>query len=290
LLGLLTHVSMFLLGAGLLVVAGRRVDRESWRWRIALGLGLVGWLVLWGPSFVVQARTGHSDWIPRTSVSGAVAAVGQLATTVSAGHVGAVVLIVLGGVALYRRDRVMARVWTGCFVVPVACAALAGFVAPVLLDRTLMVVSWGALFSIAILIEAVARHTRPIGIAAAVAAIAVGVPSAIRAVEARSTPDVVIRHVESVLEPGDIAAVHPARRRPEIVWPLAITAATSVHNVHVPKLPNVAAVKIGRARSSGRLWLLEWRRRSRLSTALPSCAPVWHYRNARVSCLRVPPS
>jgi hypothetical protein len=34
LLGLLTHVSMFLVGAGLLALPGRRRDCEAWRWRV----------------------------------------------------------------------------------------------------------------------------------------------------------------------------------------------------------------------------------------------------------------
>ena len=54
--GLVTHVSMFLLAAGLLALPGRRTDREAWRWRAAIGLGVVAWVVVWGPSFTVQAR------------------------------------------------------------------------------------------------------------------------------------------------------------------------------------------------------------------------------------------
>jgi hypothetical protein len=80
LVGLLTHVSMFLLGAGLLVLAGRRTDRAAWQWRIALAAGLAGWGVLWGPSFLAQTRGGHSDWIPRTTLAGMIHTFGRLVT------------------------------------------------------------------------------------------------------------------------------------------------------------------------------------------------------------------
>ena len=51
---LLTHVSGFLLGAGFLALAGRRTDREAWRWRAALaaarrGLGRAVGSVVPGP-------------------------------------------------------------------------------------------------------------------------------------------------------------------------------------------------------------------------------------------------
>ena len=286
--GLLTHVSMFLLGAGLLAVVGLRVDREAWRWRVALGIGLAGWVLLWGPSFIVQAHRGHSDWIPLTSFSGLVVAVGQLATTVSVWHLLAVALIIVGGLLLRRRDRVMARVWTCCFVVPVAAAAVAGLFAPVLLDRTLTVVSWGAPYAIVIVIEAVGRRGGWLGVVAAVLVVAVSVPSAVQAVTQRSTPDVVIRHLEAAMRAGDLAGVNPARRRPEIVWPLAVSAGTTAENVHVAALHGASVVKIGTAAPTGRIWLLDWRKHSLQGQRLPQCAPVWRYRNARVFCVQLP--
>jgi hypothetical protein len=214
--------------------------------------------------------------------------VGQLATTVSAWHLVAVALIVVGGVLLQRRDAVVARVWTCCFVVPVAIAALAGLFAPVLLDRTLTVVSWGALFAIAIVVEAVVSRVPRIGVVAAIVVVAVGVPSAVRAVETRSTPDVVIRHLESMVKPGDVVAVHPARRRPEIVWPLVVSTDTRAQNRRVPALPDVAAIELGNATPSGRVWLLEWKARHHVDAGLSRCAPDWRYGSARVFCLQLP--
>jgi uncharacterized membrane protein len=290
LVGLLTHVSMFLLGAGLLVVPGRRTDREAWRWRIALALGLVGWAALWGSSFLAQAGGGHSDWIPHTTFARLVSAVGQITTSIPALHLAAVAVIVAGGVLLRLRDRVMARVWTCCFAVPVGLAAAAGLFAPVLLDRTLTVVSWGALIAIGIVLESVARFAPRVGVAAAILVVVLGVPAALQVIDARSTPDIVIRHMQAVAQSGDTVAVHPSHRRPEIVWPLAVATGTPYRKVDVRGLPSVAAIALGTNVPSGRVWLLEWRRRSTVAASLPRCAPDWHYRNARVFCLQAPTS
>jgi uncharacterized membrane protein len=286
--GLLTHVSMFLLGAGLLTVAGRRRDRPAWAWRLALAAALVGWTALWGPSFVVQARTGHSDWIPPSSWSGFVHAVGQLATTVTAWHLVAVVVVGIGGLLIRRLDRAIARVWTCCFVVPIACAVVAGLFAPVLLDRTLTVVSWGAPFAVATAIVVGTRRAPWIGAVAAVVVLGVSIPPAIHEVTVRSTPDVVIRHLEAAVRPGDVAAVYPARRRPEIVWPLGVSRGDAATKVRLPELGGVAAVRLGRAPATGRVWLLDWHPRSGRGQRLPSCAPTWSRRGARVSCLQLP--
>jgi hypothetical protein len=287
-IGLLTHVSMFLLGAGLLCVPGRRTDREAWRWRIALAGGLLGWMALWGPSFVAQTAGGHSDWIPRTSLSGLVTVLGQLATPVSWWRGAAVALVVIGGVLISLRGQAMTRVWTCCFAVPVALAALAGLVAPVLLDRVLTVVSWGALFAIAITIETLARVAPRAAVVVAVLLIALTVPSAVHAITGRSVPDIVIRHLEAVSGPGDAVAVHPPRRRPEIAWPLAVAVGNRPTTVTVPGLRKSAAIRLTGAPSTGRVWLLEWRRRSRIADGLPRCAPDWQSQNARVICLRLP--
>ncbi len=287
LVGLLTHVSMFLLGAGLLVLAGRRTDRDAWRWRVALAAALVAWALLWGPSFLAQAQAGHSDWIPRTSFSGFVHAVGQLATPLGALHLAALCVIAVGGVLLWRHDRVIAKVWTACFAVPVVLAAGAGCFAPVLLDRTLTVVSWGALFSIAVVIDVVVRRVRWVGVVAAVVVVALSVPSLLGSITRRSTPDVVLRHLEAIAAPGDVIGVHPARRRPEIVWPFAVTLAEPTRAVRVPQEPLVAAIELGAGTPSGRVWMLEWRRRSTLADGLPRCAPDWSHDKARVICLEL---
>ena len=209
LVGLLTHVSMFLLGAGLLALAGRRTDREAWQWRIALAAGLAGWAVLWGPSFLEQTRGGHSNWIPRTTVAGMIHTVGRLVTYQPGLHVFAVVAVAAGAFLLARADRRLAWVWVCCVLVPAGLAALTGIVAPVLLDRTLTVVSWGPLLALGYLVSTVAHRARFFGAIAVLVLVAVMIPPALRAVAGPSAPDRVLRHVEQVAGPGDVIAIVP---------------------------------------------------------------------------------
>ena len=108
--GLLTHVSMFLLAAGLLTVPGRRRDRAAWQWRGAIAGGGLGWALVWGTHFVVQAQGGHSSWIPSTTPATLAAAVAHLLTPDSLLVVPAVAATVVGAVLLRgsghdRRDR-----------------------------------------------------------------------------------------------------------------------------------------------------------------------------------------
>ncbi len=164
--GLLTHVSMFLLGAGLLALAGRRLDRESWRWRFAVVCGVLGWVVVWGPSFVAQSRGGHSNWIPRTTIDGMVQTFGRLVTYQPGLHLVMLAATATGAVLLWKSDRRLGRVWVCCVLVPAGIAAVAGTVAPVMLDRTVTVVSWGPLLAIGYLVAGAARRHLVLGAAA----------------------------------------------------------------------------------------------------------------------------
>jgi hypothetical protein len=290
-LGLMTHVSMFLLGAGLLLVPGRKTDREAWRWRAALAIGLVGWALTWGPYFVKQAQTGHSDWIPRTSLPRFVHVVGGLATNVNAWQLVALFAVIGGGVGLWRRDRVMGRVWVACFATPVALAALTGLFAPVLIDRALTMMSWGAPFAVAIALDAVVGHvTRLAPLAVVILVIVLGTPATIARMTARSGPDTFVPHLEHVARPGDVVAVHSARRIPEIAWPFEVTLDRTVRDVRVPGIVNTAAFELGTGPPSGRVWVLDWSRTRTAADRLPRCAPDWHAKGsrARVRCLAIP--
>jgi uncharacterized membrane protein len=107
--GLVTHVSMFLLAVGLLALPGRRTDREAWRWRAAIGLGVVAWVVVWGPSFTVQARGGHSSWIPPTTASRLAIAVGHVISFEPALAIAAAIATIAGGVMIWNRDARCSR-------------------------------------------------------------------------------------------------------------------------------------------------------------------------------------
>jgi hypothetical protein len=288
---LLLHVSGFLLGAGLLALAGRRTDREAWRWRAALAIALGAWAVLWGPSFVTQTQGGHSDWIPRTTLHHLVDTVGRLVT--AAPHLYGVICIagVAGAVLLVRSDRRLGRVWLCCVAVPIALAAASGAVAPVLLDRTLTVAAWGPVLAVAYLVGGIARRSRVLATVAVIAVAAVMIPAGIHVVTARSTPDVALRHLDAVVQPGDVVAIRPRVKEAELTYTIGVRAHRITKIAHIDGLSNTAGVAVMASTNdadatpmSGRIWLLDWNRRP-IETGYVQCAAPWHRGTARVLCL-----
>jgi hypothetical protein len=287
---LMLHVSGFLLGAGLLVLAGRRTDREAWRWRRALAFALGAWAVLWGSSFLTQSRGGHSDWIPHTTPTRLVDTVGRLLTTAPHLLLFMCAAIVAGAVVLVRADRRLGRVWLCCVAVPIGLAALTGTVAPVLLDRTLTVSAWGAALAVAYLLDRVARSSKALGVLAIAVTAVVMVPAAVQAVTRPSTPDVALRHLDTVVAPGDVVAIRPAVKAPELAWSIGPRAHRNLRTADVDRLANNAAYEVespGGAATvpTGRIWLLDWNRRS-IEPGFVDCAPPWHSGTARILCLR----
>jgi hypothetical protein len=288
---LLLHVSGFLLGAGLLALAGLRTDREAWRWRGALALALAGWAVLWGPSFLTQSQGGHSDWIPRTTPNRVVTTIGRLVTS---GPSPVLLLVcaavVAGAVLLVRSDRRLGRVWLCCVAVPIGLAALSGIVAPVLLDRTLTVSSWGAVLAVAYLADRVLRSSRVLGAVALAALVLVMLPPSVHAVTRPSTPDVALGHLDAVVRPGDVVAIRPRVKAPELTWSIGVHAHRATSAADVDGLANTAAVVVDAPSGTptvmtGRIWLLDWNRRP-IEPGYADCAPVWRSGTARVLCLR----
>ena len=208
-LGLLTHVSMFLFAAGLLVIPGRRTDADAWRWRAAIGLGGLGWLLLWGPTFVTQAGGGHSSWIPPTSLAGLGNAVGRVVAFGPTLAIVAALATVGGGILLARRDAILGRIWVCCFAVPIGLAALAGLVEPVVLDRTFTLMAWAPCIAVAVLLDTVLVRHRVLGAVALVAVLAVVVPATVGAIQTRTGPDVPLRELARLAGPGDVVAVRP---------------------------------------------------------------------------------
>ena len=290
LVGLLTHVSMFLLGAGLLALAGRRVDREAWRWRVALGSGVIGWALLWGPSFLVQTQGGHSDWIPRTTLPRVVHEFGRLVTYQPTLHALVFVAVLAGLWVLHRVDAKLGRVWVCCVLVPTALAALSGTVAPVLLDRTFTVVSWGPFLAIGFLVAALTRRSKLLGAAVIAALLLVMVPSAVQVVATRQNPDGVLRHLERVAGPGDVLAIHPGGRLAEIEWSLGVRSGAPYRVVAVRGLEGTAGIARRAGPTSGRLWLLDWAQQPLPAPSAPRCAPDWAGAGAHVYCLRQAPA
>lgn len=284
--GLLTHVSMFLLAAGLFVLAAGRRDREAWRWRLAIVAGGAGWAAVWGSAFLVQSRGGHSDWIPRTTVTGLVDTVASLTTNSTWLALPLVVAIVAGGGLLVRRDSRDARVWWCLFGVTVAGAAVAGLALPVLLDRTLTLVLWGPALALGVLVDSVWSRWRAIGFAAVVVLAVVLVPPTVAVVTDHAGPTTGLDHLVAVAQPGDVVAVHSAGKLPEIEWTLGVRSGRAWRAVAVPGLAKVAGVLVGDTAPTGRVWVLDWNGRLRVARDYVRCAPDWRFGRSRVVCLQ----
>ncbi len=289
LVGLLTHVQMFLLVAGLVALAGFRTDRAAWRWRAGITGGVVGWAALWGPSFLIQSRGGHSDWIPRTTLAGVVHTVGSLVTTDAPFHALAFVGVVIGAGFLVRTDRELGRVWVCCGLVPIALAALAGLVAPVLLDRTLTVVSWAPLLALGFLVGGIAERSRVVAAALVTVLVLLMLPTTVQAVTTRSSPDVVLRHVQNVARPGDVVAIFSAGRMHEVVWTVGVRGSAAYHDVPDTGIPGTRGLLLGSNRPTGRVWLLRWSHRRLKVPAWPQCGPKWRGPGVTLQCLVAPP-
>lgn len=285
-LGLLTHVSVFLLGAGLFLLAGIRRDRAAWAWRGAIAAGGLGWAVLWGPSFLVQTRGGHSDWIPRTTFDGVIHTVGRLVTYQPELHAVVLLAVIAGGLVLWHRDRTLGMVWSCVGVAPIVLAAIAGTGAPVLIDRTLTVVAWGPVLAIAMLLGALAGRSKVLGAVAVVAVVAISVPAAAHVVTTPSGPDVALRHLEQVVAPGDVVATRPSGKLPEIAWSIGVRGPLPFHAIPVRGLGHTLGFQLGNGPASGRTWLLDWSSKPLPARAANQCAPAWAHHGSRVLCVR----
>ena len=291
--GLLTHVQVFLLGGGLLAVAGLRRDREAWRWRAAVVAGGAGWALLWGRSFLVQAQGGHSEWIPRTTLVRMLHVFGGFVTSQPELHLAALVAVVGGGLVLWRRDRRLARVFVCCSVMPAGLAAAAGTVAPVLIDRTLTVAAWGPFLALGFLVAGLARRSRLLAAIATVALAAVTIPAAVHELVVPSVPDLALRHLASVARPGDVVVTRPADKYPELAWSVGVRGPLPYHVArmsalgHTRELAGTRGIVIGRGRAStGRTWVLDWRRRQSAVAGDQVCAPGWARGTSHVVCVR----
>ncbi len=286
--GLYTHVSMFLLAAGLFALAGLRRDREAWRWRGAIVLPTVIWAATWGPHFVVQARGGHSTWIPSTSFFTLTTAIARAITFRSGATLLVVAAIATGAVLMIRRDRTLGRVWIACFAVPIVIAAVAGLVEPVVLDRTFTLMAWAPAVAIAFLVDALlTRRAAWSGLAVAAVAGVLLLPDAWSVATARTGPSTPLSALDQRIRAGDVVAVRPASKAPELQWTLAVRNRLAGRPVEVAGLPKTFALRMGNAAPTGRVWYLTWRahRWHTPAPTTPSCAAAWKWGGTRINCL-----
>ena len=283
--GLLTHVSMFLLAAGLLTVPGLRRDRAAWQWRAAIASGGLGWGLVWGTHFVIQAQGGHSSWIPSTTPATLATAIAHLITFESVLVAPAVAATVVGAVLLVRSDARLGRVWLSCFAVPVAIAAIAGLAEPVVLDRTFTLMAWAPVVALAFVLDAIVRRHRFVGALAVAGVIAVALPSALNTITAHKGPDSPLRALETRVRPGDIVAVQPLSKAPELQWSLGVQTHSSTRQVSVPGNPRAFGIRIGTGAATGRVWLLNWRAHHTAADLTSECGTPWGFGHVRIRCL-----
>ncbi len=284
--GLMTHVSMLLLAVGLLALAGRRVDAAAWQWRGAVLGGLAAWALLWGASFLVQARGGHSSWIPHTTAARFVDTISALVTTQAGVADIVVVAICVGGIICWRRDATLARVLACCCFVPAGLAGLLGLRSPVLLDRTLTLAAWGPLLALAVAADALSRRARALGFPAAAITAVVMLASTAGAIAAPG-PTAALDQLDRVARPGDVIAIQPLPKGVELDWTLAIRGDDGpTRSVQLPGIRDAAAVALTGRRPTGRVWLMQITSRKIALAGDHLCAPTWHRGLTRMFCIR----
>ena len=156
-----------------------------------------------------------------------------------------------------RRDdleprRAMLARWLACAALPIAIAAVAGRFEPVVLDRTFTLMAWAPCLALACLIDTLASARRVLGVVALVGILVVMVPSTLHKIEMPSGPDRPLRQLARDVEPGDIVAVRPASKAPEIAWSLGVREHLAARRVAVPDVPHAFGIELGTGQASGR--------------------------------------
>ncbi len=283
--GLMMHISTILVAIGLITLAGRRRDADAWRWRAAIAMGTAGWVLLWGRSFLVQARGGHSSWIPRTTPARFVTTIAALVTDLPGISLAVVAAIVMGIIVCRHRDRPLGMVVTSCFLIPVMLAGIVGLRAPVLLDRTLTLASWAPLLALGYVVDALSRQARTLGIVAAAVTAAVILSTVPHALHSRG-PTAMLTRLERLAHTGDVVAIQPSAMGVELAWSLGIRSDDGpARAIQLPGMHRTVAFALVGRDPTGRIWLMQLEPRVLDLRHYPRCAPTRHYGAARILCL-----
>jgi hypothetical protein len=286
--GLMTHVSMALAAVGLLALAGLRRDAHAWWWRAGIGAGMGGWAVVWGGSFLVQARGGHSTWIPHTTPRRLVNTVASLVTSSARVSLLVTAAVVAGCIVCWYYDRVLAKVLLCGFGVPTVLAAIIGLHAPVLLDRTLTVAAWGPLLALGCLAAFFVQHGKVLGVGlvgAGAGAMLVAVPGVL----GPTGPTTALTALERVARPGDIVAIEPPSKGVELDWTFGARSDDGrAGSVALPGIHNAVALALTSRPASGRIWVVQMSPQRIDLRGYQLCARPWKQGSTRLLCLRRP--
>ena len=160
------------------------------------------------------------------------------------------------------------------------------------LDRTFTLMAWAPVVAVAFFLDAASRRNRVLGTLAFMALAAFVLPSSLNAITARTGPDTPLRVLAQRVRRGDIVAVRPASKAPELQWSLGVQTHSSTHAVRVPDVPNGSGVpgafgiRLGTGPATGRVWLLDWKAsRAPVIAGAEQCRHSWGGGHVRIRCL-----
>lgn len=210
LVGCLQSESGLVLAFALMLLPGLRRDRDAWWWRASLAGAGVLWLVLWGPVVVDQLVTVSESPASYTSLHSVLSTINELVDAAPALIPLTVLLLVFGGVCLWKEDRALTRVCVFGFVVPVALMAILGLSTRVVWPKQIAYTAWAPMILLAAAVDTAVRRWRLIGAAVAALVAVVVLPSTGHAL---GHPQVVpptwgpeVRALERSVRPGDAIA------------------------------------------------------------------------------------
>ncbi len=218
LVGLFDLSTFLIFGAALVLLPGRRRDREAWCWRATVAACGAVWALVWGLSFLHQAQGQHSDWIPFTSPAAVRDTISGFLTVYSNLSLLAAAVVIVGAVVLWRQDRGLGEIWAWLVLVPFAVACVLGLRFHFLLTRALAPSAWGIPLVLAALFERARRHS-PLAVVLVVAVLFITSYQSIGpalAYEEGAGPGVVA--VAAHVQPGDAVLVYPHWLWPLVVW------------------------------------------------------------------------
>jgi hypothetical protein len=285
LFGVFAHVSALLLAAGVFLLAGRKMDRAAWRWRLAVVAPVAVWAALWGATMNQQRQAGTALWIPRTSPTTFVRAVAQPLSYTNVLAWLVVAAVVAGAVYIARTYRRLALVGLTAYVVPVLLAAAVGAGAHFFIPRTLTFGAWAPLVAVAFLLDAALRRWRMVGVAAValVAVMVLGSTAQALRDEPLGRIDELDAHLHAVVRPGDVV-VTASWERSLVEWPVRVQGDVPTTAVHSPLHKGTAFRLAGRP--TGRVWLVQSAEETETIPGYVRCARPWRNAAVQVHCLR----
>lgn len=267
----LSHSAGWVVLAGLFLVPGRRRDQAAWVFRSWVAAGAAITAVVFAP--VVLERAGERTHYPTTSLGWVTTTLNEQVAPVPSQRWVVLALLVVGAVLVVRRGGPQARVWLSLFAAPLTGLAVISFRVPLLLPKSVLVLSWGIMLALGAVVGEAWRRRPAAGIAVVALLAVLTVPNV---VEARRYDEGAGRMADAVagrLEDGDVVAVRPDNLGTILEWRVGTIESRPLTAVGSP-WPDAVAWQVGDGPPSGRTWLVESRDRAGELVALgTTCGP-----------------